>query len=117
MRLGRPPRTAATGEHGVDHAIGGGVQHAAHAGAALASQALAICGWTILLLTLRGGLEELSGVFGGRVSASAVPPMRQCGHPVPRSLLRLGKTANSARISLSFSAWLSLLRSGIVLTR
>jgi hypothetical protein len=94
------------------------VQHAAHAGAALASQALAICGWTILLLTLRGGLEELSGVFGGRVSASscASNAAMRASCAAIRSCAS-ARRANSARISLSFSAWLSLLRSGIVLTR
>ena len=53
-----------------------------------------------------GGLEELSGVFGGRVSSS-----RRASSAAIFSRAA-ASSANSARSSASFSSWLRRVRSG-----
>ncbi len=60
-----------------------------------------------------GGLDELSGVFGGRLNSSS----RASSAAMRASCAAIvccadASCANSARISASFSAGLSLLRSG-----
>ena len=65
-----------------------------------------------------GGLDELPGVFGGRVNS----PIRASNDRMRISCaailsLASANAANNAAISVSFSAWLKVLRSGGGVTR
>ena len=97
----------ASAERGIDDAVRVRLQRAADAGAALARRLVA--GGTIQALSpFDGGSEELSGVLAGRsnlasrFSSSAMRASAACNCPT---------SGSSDRMSPSFSATVSLLRS------
>lgn len=97
----------------LDHPIRIRMQRPTHAGPALAGRWLSARARVIRLLTLGGRLGGLSGVFAGRVSASRRASKRaiRASCAAIRSCAAASCIAN-ARISASFSVWLSWLRRG-----